>query len=306
MRKRILSLLMTVAITLTFSMPMSVFAASASLTLEEAKWTAEDEITVKFGQNVSVSDDAKDKVLAKVGYSDEYEKFAQSVTADGNKVIIKVNDTSKKYGHIKFQPGSLMDVNGSANSSDIEALSITADSSVSGASLDKTSLTSEGGTVKAVVTGTLLSKAGYYYQLKNVADYQTVSGVASFKDANTAEVTFKVPANTTSSEVKYALRYSTMPYMGFKAIGDNTVTVAAAGGSGETPAQSITSWSADQTSFDNNGGKVTVSIKGTGLKSLDKSAFEIELKGQYGWMTQEYDVKHSYTASDDQNATIEF
>lgn len=37
MRKRILSLLMTVAITLTFSMPMSVFAASASLTLEEAK-----------------------------------------------------------------------------------------------------------------------------------------------------------------------------------------------------------------------------------------------------------------------------
>ena len=57
MRKRILSLLMTVAITLTFSMPMSVFAASASLTLEEAKWTAEDEITVKFGQNVSVSDD---------------------------------------------------------------------------------------------------------------------------------------------------------------------------------------------------------------------------------------------------------
>ena len=41
MRKRILSLLMTVAITLTFSMPMSVFAASASLTLEEAKWTAE-------------------------------------------------------------------------------------------------------------------------------------------------------------------------------------------------------------------------------------------------------------------------
>lgn len=306
MRKRILSLLMTVAITLTFSMPMSVFAASASLTLEEAKWTAEDEITVKFGQNVSVSDDAKDKVLAKVGYSDEYEKFAQSVTADGNKVIIKVNDTSKKYGYIKFQPGSLMDVNGSANSSDIEALSITADSSVSGASLDKTSLTSEGGTVKAVVTGTLLSKADYYYQLKNVADYQTVSGVASFKDANTAEVTFKVPANTTSSEVKYALRYSTMPYMGFKTIGDNTVTVAAAGGSGETPAQSITSWSADQTSFDNNGGKVTVSIKGTGLKSLDKSAFEIELKGQYGWMTQEYDVKHSYTASDDQNATIEF
>lgn len=306
MRKRILSLLMTVAITLTFSMPMSVFAASASLTLEEAKWTAEDEITVKFGQNVSVSDDAKDKVLAKVGYSDEYEKFAQQVTADGNKVIIKVNDTSKKYGYIKFQPGSLMDVNGSANSSDIEALSITADSSVSGASLDKTSLTSEGGTVKAVVTGTLLSKADYYYQLKNVADYQTVSGVASFKDANTAEVTFKVPANTTSSEVKYALRYSTMPYMGFKTIGDNTVTVAAAGGSGETPAQSITSWSADQTSFDNNGGKVTVSIKGTGLKSLDKSAFEIELKGQYGWMTQEYDVKHSYTASDDQNATIEF
>ena len=102
MRKRILSLLMTVAITLTFSMPMSVFAASASLTLEEAKWTAEDEITVKFGQNVSVSDDVKDKVLAKVGYSDEYEKFAQSVTADGNKVIIKVNDTSKKYGYIKF------------------------------------------------------------------------------------------------------------------------------------------------------------------------------------------------------------
>ena len=161
MRKRILSLLMTVAITLTFSMPMSVFAASASLTLEEAKWTAEDEITVKFGQNVSVSDDVKDKVLAKVGYSDEYEKFAQSVTADGNKVIIKVNDTSKKYGYIKFQPGSLMDVNGSANSSDIEALSITADSSLAGASLDKTSLTSEGGTVKAVVTGTLLSKAGY-------------------------------------------------------------------------------------------------------------------------------------------------
>lgn len=199
-----------------------------------------------------------------------------------------------------------MDVNGSANSSDIEALSITADSSVSGASLDKTSLTSEGGTVKAVVTGTLLSKADYYYQLKNVADYQTVSGVASFKDANTAEVTFKVPTNTTSSEVKYALRYSTMPYMGFKTIGDNTVTVAAAGGSGETPAQSITSWSADQTSFDNNGGKVTVSIKGTGLKSLDKSAFEIELKDQYGWMTQEYDVKHSYTASDDQNVTIEF
>lgn len=306
MRKRILSLLMTVAITLTFSMPMSVFAASASLTLEEAKWTAEDEITVKFGQNVSVSDDVKDKVLAKVGYSDEYEKFAQSVTADGNKVIIKVNDTSKKYGYIKFQPGSLMDVNGSANSSDIEALSITADSSLAGASLDKTSLTSEGGTVKAVVTGTLLSKAGYYYQLKNVADYQTVSGVASFKDANTAEVTFKVPANTTSSEVKYALQYSTKSYYGFKTIGDNAVTVAAAGGSGETPAQSITSWSADQTSFDNNGGKVTVSIKGTGLKFLDKSAFEIELKGQYGWMTQEYDVKHSYTASDDQNATIEF
>ena len=306
MRKRILSLLMTVAITLTFSMPMSVFAASASLTLEEAKWTAEDEITVKFGQNVSVSDDVKDKVLAKVGYSDEYEKFAQSVTADGNKVIIKVNDTSKKYGYIKFQPGSLMDVNGSANSSDIEALSITADSSLAGASLDKTSLTSEGGTVKAVVTGTLLSKAGYYYQLKNAADYQTVSGVVSFKDANTAEVTFKVPENTTSAEVKYVLQYSTKAYYGFKTIGDNSVTVAAAGGSGETPAQSITSWSANQTSFDNNGGKVTVSIKGTGLKSLDKSAFEIELKGQYGWMTQEYDVKHSYTASDDQNATIEF
>lgn len=306
MRKRILSLLMTVAITLTFSMPMSVFAASASLTLEEAKWTAEDEITVKFGQNVSVSDDAKDKVLAKVGYSDEYEKFAQSVTADGNKVIIKVNDTSKKYGYIKFQPGSLMDANGSANSSDVEALSISTDASVSDASLDKTSLTSEGGTVKAVVKGTLLSKAGYYYQLKNVADYQTVSGAVSFKDANTVEVTFKVPANTTSSEVKYALQYSTKSYYGFKAIGDNTVTVAAAGGSGETPAQSITSWSANQTSFDNNGGKVTVSIKGTGLKSLDKSAFEIEMKGQYGWMTQEYDVKHSYTASDDQNATIEF
>ena len=306
MRKRILSLLMTVAITLTFSMPMSVFAASASLTLEEAKWTAEDEITVKFGQNVSVSDDVKEKVLAKVGYSDEYEKFAQSVTADGNKVIIKVNDTSKKYGYIKFQPGSLMDVNGSANSSDIEALSITADSSLAGASLDKTSLTSEGGTVKAVVTGTLLSKAGYYYQLKNAADYQTVSGVVSFKDANTAEVTFKVPENTTSAEVKYVLQYSTKAYYGFKTIGDNAVTVAAAGGSGETPAQSITSWSANQTSFDNNGGKVTVSIKGTGLKSLDKSAFEIELKGQYGWMTQEYDVKHSYTASDDQNATIEF
>lgn len=306
MRKRILSLLMTVAITLTFSMPMSVFAASASLTLEEAKWTAEDEITVKFGQNVSVSDDVKDKVLAKVGYSDEYEKFAQSVTADGNKVIIKVNDTSKKYGYIKFQPGSLMDVNGSANSSDIEALSITADSSLAGASLDKTSLTSEGGTVKAVVTGTLLSKAGYYYQLKNAADYQTVSGVVSFKDANTAEVTFKVPENTTSAEVKYVLQYSTKAYYGFKTIGDNSVTVAAAGGSGETPAQSITSWSANQTSFDNNGGKVTVSIKGTGLKSLDKSAFEIELKGQYGWMTQEYDVKHSYTASDDQNATVEF
>lgn len=297
---------MTVAITLTFSMPMSVFAASASLTLEEAKWTAEDEITVKFGQNVSVSDDAKDKVLAKVGYSDEYEKFAQSVTADGNKVIIKVNDTSKKYGYINFQPGSLMDANGNANTSEILANSAIVDASVSGASLDKTSLTSEGGTVKAVVTGTLLSKAGYYYQLKNVADYQTVSGVASFKDANTAEVTFKVPANTTSSEVKYALQYSTKSYYGFKTIGDNTVTVAAAGGSGETPAQSITSWSADQTSFDNNGGKVTVSIKGTGLKSLDKSAFEIELKGQYGWMTQEYDVKHSYTASDDQNATIEF
>ena len=102
------------------------------------------------------------------------------------------------------------------------------------------------------------------------------------------------------------LQYSTKSYYGFKAIGDNTVTVAAAGGSGETPAQSITSWSANQTSFDNNGGKVTVSIKGTGLKSLDKSAFEIEKKGQYEWMTQEYDVKHSYTASDDQNATIEF
>lgn len=306
MRKRILSLLMTVAITLTFSMPMSVFAASASLTLEEAKWTAEDEITVKFGQNVSVSDDAKDKVLAKVGYSDEYEKFAQSVTADGNKVIIKVNDTSKKYGYIKFQPGSLMDANGSANSSDVEALSISTDASVSDASLDKTSLTSEGGTVKAVVKGTLLSKAGYYYRLYNAADYSDVSGVASFKDANTAEVTFKVPENTTSAEVKYVLQYSTKAYYGFKTIGDNAVTVAAAGGSGETPAQSITSWSADQTSFDNNGGKVTVSIKGTGLKSLDKSAFEIELKGQYGWMTQEYDVKHSYTASDDQNATIEF
>lgn len=241
MRKRILSLLMTVAITLTFSMPMSVFAASASPTLEEAKWTAEDEITVKFGQNVSVSDDAKDKVLAKVGYSDEYEKFAQSVTADGNKVIIKVNDKSKKYGYIKFQPGSLM-VNGSANSSDIEALSITVDSSIAGASLDKTSLTSEGGTVKAVVTGTLLSKAGYYYQLYNAADYQTVSGVVSFKDANTAEVTFKVPENTTSAEVKYVLQYSTKAYFGFKTIGDNAVTVAAAGGSGETPAQSITSW----------------------------------------------------------------
>lgn len=306
MRKRILSLLMTVAITLTFSMPMSVFAASASLTLEEAKWTAEDEITVKFGQNVSVSDDAKDKVLAKVGYSDEYEKFAQSVTADGNKVIIKVNDTSKKYGYIKFQPGSLMDANGSANSSDVEALSISTDASVSDASLDKTSLTSEGGTVKAVVKGTLLSKAGYYYRLYNAADYSDVSGVASFKDANTAEVTFKVPENTTSAEVKYVLQYSTKAYYGFKTIGDNSVTVAAAGGSGETPAQSITSWSANQTSFDNNGGKVTVSIKGTGLKSLDKSAFEIELKGQYGWMTQEYDVKHSYTASDDQNATIEF
>lgn len=306
MRKRILSLLMTVAITLTFSMPMSVFAASASLTLEEAKWTAEDEITVKFGQNVSVSDDAKDKVLAKVGYSDEYEKFAQSVTADGNKVIIKVNDTSKKYGYINFQPGSLMDANGNANTSEILANSVIVDASVSGDSLDKTSLTSEGGTVKAIVTGTLLSKACYNYQLQNVENYQTVSGVASFKDANTAEVTFKVPANTTSSEVKYALQYS-KSYFGFKAIGDNTVTVAAASGSGETPAQSITSWSADQTSFDNNGGKVTVSIKGTGLKSLDKSAFEIELKGQYGgWMTQEYDVKHSYTASDDQNATIEF
>lgn len=58
---------MTVAITLTFSMPMGVFAATASLNVEEAKWTAEDEITVKFGQNVSVSDDAKDKVLASEG-----------------------------------------------------------------------------------------------------------------------------------------------------------------------------------------------------------------------------------------------
>lgn len=132
MRKRILSLLMTVAITLTFSMPMGVFAATASLNVEEAKWTAEDEITVKFGQNVSVSDDAKDKVLASEGYSGNYEKFAQSVTADGNKVIIKVSDKSKDYKSIKFQAGSLMDANGNMNSSDVEAKTVSsADASVS-------------------------------------------------------------------------------------------------------------------------------------------------------------------------------
>lgn len=305
MRKRILSLLMTLAITLTFSMPMGVSAATASLNVEETKWTANNEITVQFGQNVTVSDDAKDQILGSTaGYGDMTETInAEKVVANGNKVIITLPDNAATYKRLAFPVGSVMNSNGVSAASVVMCNSVSADSSVTGASVDLATLGAAGGKVTVTVEGTLLRRAGYIYSLYDKVNYTTVDGTTSYEGDN-AKVTFDVPENTGSQDCSYVFRHS-KNYYGGTAINDCTVTVKAKASEPSTET-AITSWSADKTTFDSKGGDVTVSLQGTGLKALDKSAFELEKMGKYGWMTQEYDIAHTYTASSDTEATVKF
>lgn len=307
MRKRILSLLMTLAITLTFSMPMGVSAATASLNIEEGKWTANNEITVQFGQNVTVSDDAKDQILGSTsGYGDMSTTInAEKVVANGHQVVITLPDNAETYRRLAFPVGSVMNSNGESAASTLNVNSISADASVTSASLDPTSLEAEGGKVVATVEGKLLRRKGYIYSLYNKVNGSIISanGTTSYEGDN-AKISFDVPKNTGSDDCSYVFRYSTN-YYGGTAINDCTVTVKAKNSEPSTD-PAITSWSADKTTFDSKGGDVTVSIQGTGLKALDKKAFELEKKGPYGWMTQEYDVIHTYTATSDTEATIKF
>lgn len=306
MRKRILSLLMTLAITLTFSMPMGVSAATASLNVEETKWTANNEITVQFGQNVTVSDDAKDQILGSTaGYGDMTETInAEKVVANGNKVVITLPDNAAAYKRLAFPVGSVMNTNGESAASVVMCNTISAEASVTGASLNPTSLEAEGGKVVATVEGKLLRRASYIYSL-----YDTVKGSKIYADGTTsyegdnAKVSFNVPENTGSENLSYVFRYSTN-YYGATAINDCTVTVKAKNSEPSTETV-ITSWSADKTTFDSKGGEVTVSIQGTGLKALDKSAFELEKKNGSNWTVQA-DIDSTYTASSDTEATVKF
>lgn len=297
---------MTLAITLTFSMPMGVSAATASLNVEEAKWTANNEITVQFGQNVTVSDDAKDQIQGSTaGYGDITATInAEKVVANGNKVVITLPDNAETYKRLAFPVGSVMNSNGVSAAATLNVNSISADSSVTSASLDPTSLEAEGGKVVATVEGTLLHRVWYNYTLYDKTNSKTVNGTTSYEGDN-AKVSFDVPENTGTEDITYEFRYNKNYYGNGIAVSGCNLTVKAKKSS-ESTDTAITSWSADKTTFDSKGGDVTVSIQGTGLKALDKSAFELEKMGKSGWMTQEYDIAHTYTATSDTEATVKF
>lgn len=303
---------MTLAITLTFSMPMGVSAATASLNVEEAKWTANNEITVQFGQNVTVSDDAKDQILGSKSYPsggmDKMPKLnAEKVVANGKKVVITLPEAADTYRYLAFPVGSVMNTNGESAASTLNVNSISADSNITGASLNPTSLEATGGKVTATVEGTLLRRVGYNYTLYTKDASPTtvnVDGDVSY-DGNTAKVAFDVPENTGTKDINYEFRYNKGYFGNGTAVSGCNLTVKANSSEPSTET-AITSWSADKTTFDSKGGDVTVSIQGTGLKALDKKAFDLEKKGPNGWMTQEYDIAHTYTATSDTEATVKF
>lgn len=305
MRKKFFSILLTVAMIFSVATPIGgVYAATASLAISDAKWTDGDEITVTFDADVKLNADAENLILANQSWGGEYSTFAKSISTNGNQVIIKVKDFTQKVVQVKFTKGSITDADGNELSKDLEWQVSAGASSVTDATLDATTLSSDGGKVTATINGKMLATSGYSYRLYNLANYKEVSGTATYSTPNSAVVTFDVPANESDTEVTYVLQYVVNFWQG-KTIGDNKVTVAGKSG-GETIAPAITSWTADKTNFDNNGGAVTVTLKGTGLTALDKSAFELEKKGQYGYMTQEYDIVHQYTAEDDNSAKITF
>ncbi len=261
MRKRLFSILMTVAMIFTLSTPMGVVsAATTSLAISDAKWTDGDEITVTFESEVKLTDDAKDLILANEEYGGNYSIFAESVSANGSQVVIKVADFTKKVSQIKFTKGSITDADGNALSSDLTWSVSKGASSITDGSLDVTSLPSAGGTVKATINGKMLPSSGYTYQLYNSVNYKSISGTVKYNTPSQAEVTFEVPANTTESEVTYELQY-VKSYWQNTAIGDNKVTVAATGSSGGSDvSMDFWGYTVTPTSLESKGGDVTVDV----------------------------------------------
>lgn len=305
MRKKFFSILLTVAMIFSVATPIGgVYAATASLNIESAKWTDGDEITVTFDSEIKLAADAENLILANQSYNGEYSTFAKSVSANGKQVVIKVKDFTQKVNQVEFTKGSVTDADGNELSKDLKWQVESVTSPVTDATLDTAALPSDGGKVTATINGKMLSHSGYTYRLYDLTNYKDVSGEETYSTPNSAVVTFDVPANNTDTEVTYALQYVVNYWKG-TTIGDNKVTVAAKSG-GETTSPAITSWTANKTSFDNEGGAVTVELTGTGLTALDKNAFELEKKGQHGYMTQEYDIVHQYNAVDDNSATVTF
>lgn len=310
-RKQSLIAILILAVMLTFSIPMSVFAAGGKPTRDlskDVKWISTNQLEICFESDIQVTNDAVSKIKSADYSGTEEVDIAQSVKADGKKLIVTVKDEYKTIpmGVLIIQSGAVEDASSNVVNDEISIYSngIKSGASVTGVSFDKTSLSADGGTITATLTGSLLSKEeSGTYALKPTSDgsgYYAIEGDYKATDDEHATVKFNIGKNEKDQDVTFRLVYKESTNSQYRELSgaDTTITIAAGTGKEEpdTPSSdtlSVTKITYDQEKLSSNGGDITVSIEGSGLDKLTTDNFQIEKKGQYGFV-EDISATYSY------------
>ena len=152
--KKFSTMVLSVAMLMTSGVILpSVSAANFKPIIEGSKWTSSDTVTVTFSDNVTLADDAKEKVVL-TNYGQETPLNASDeVTASGKNVKIKLAGGYKYYSGLKFKAGALKSADGTPTTSDVVGYSISLDKGITSLSVADKNVPAEGKTVNVQVTG---------------------------------------------------------------------------------------------------------------------------------------------------------
>lgn len=303
-----MTLLLSLAMVLTYSIPLGVgvYAASApKLNLDkDSVQTADGYVLVYFDQDITVADGAAENITNAWG-----DAIAESVTTDGSTLRIKLKDASSSISSVKIKGGTIIGADGTVQNNDLDTYP-KADIQMQSVSFDKTQLTSDGGKVTMTINGSMLDQL-YNYTFRLSSASGNVTGTQESATSSKLTVTFDLPKNETSQAVSYTLKYRKSLYGNYSTIdnvsgADTAITVAAAGGSTDpdtpdTPEVKTFTLEVDDfkaVRYDNADGSARVDVTFSKYNSMEFNPDIKDVK-DYIYFGNGYDDSNDYKLGDE-------
>ena len=279
--KKFSTMVLSVAMLMTSGVILpSVSAANFKPIIEGSKWTSSDTVTVTFSDNVTLADDAKEKVVLTTYGQETPLNASDEVTASGKNVKIKLAGGYKYYSGLKFKAGALKSADGTPTTSDAVGYSISLDKGITSLSVADKNVPAAGKTVNVQVTGKNLD-FGDPINLKVYAGSTKTNIEAKLVATSNTTGTIKlvIPENTSADSITYKIKKQKGYTFSYEDV-DASFSLVQAGktgsstpGTGVTPVAptevKVNSVSYDKTSLDSNGGAVVAELSGVGFTQVD-------------------------------------